>query len=43
MGLIDTIPWVVLTLENWLARRGCLGAYILMVKRTLNPCGTLGL
>ena len=34
--------WVELTLENRLARGGCLRAYKYMVKLALNPCGTLG-
>ena len=36
-----TNPWVELTLENRLGRRGCLRAYKHMVKLILNPCRTL--
>ena len=38
----DTYPWVELTLENRFARGECPRAYILVVKLTLNLCGTLG-
>lgn len=37
-----TNPWIELTLENWLARKGSPRAYILMVKLVLKPHGTLG-
>ena len=35
-------PWIELTLENKLARRGCPRAYKHKIKLILNPCGTLG-
>ena len=38
-----TNPWVVLILENRLAREWCSRAYKHIVKLTLNQCGTLGL
>ena len=39
---INTNSWVQLTLKNQLARKGCLIAYIHMVKLALNPCGIQG-